>query len=39
MLLVHSRLYEPLNTGDSIYYDADSEHVWTFVGPEDAKVL
>jgi transcriptional regulator with XRE-family HTH domain len=40
-LVVHSRLYEPLtlNAGDSMYYDANSEHVWTSASPEDAKVL
>jgi DNA-binding XRE family transcriptional regulator len=40
-LLVHSRLYEPLelNEGDSIYYDATTEHTWTSSGPADAVVL
>lgn len=40
-LVIHSRFYEPLelNTGDSMYYDANSEHVWTSAGPGDAKVL
>lgn len=40
-LVVHSRLYEPLelNQGDSMYYDANSEHVWTSAGETDAKVL
>lgn len=40
-LVVHSRLYEPLvlNQGDSVYYDANSEHVWTSQGEKDAKVL
>lgn len=40
-LVIHSRLYEPLvlNEGDSIYYDANSEHVWTSQGKKDAKVL
>jgi ribosome-binding protein aMBF1 (putative translation factor)/quercetin dioxygenase-like cupin family protein len=40
-LVVHSRLYEPveLNKGDSIYYDASSEHAWTSTGPQDAEVI
>lgn len=40
-LVVHSKLYEPLvlNEGDSIYYDANAEHVWTSAGERDAKVL
>jgi len=40
-LVVHSRLYEPLelNKGDSVYYDATTEHTWTSVGPKDAVVL
>jgi DNA-binding XRE family transcriptional regulator/mannose-6-phosphate isomerase-like protein (cupin superfamily) len=40
-LIVHSRLYEPLelNTGDSVYYDATTEHTWTSSGPKDAVVL
>ncbi len=40
-MIVHSRLYEPLelNKGDSIYYDANSEHCWTSTGPTDAVVL
>lgn len=40
-MVLHSRLYEPLvlNEGDSIYYDANSEHVWTSQGKKDAKVL
>lgn len=40
-LVVHSRLYEPLelNKGDSIYYDATTEHTWTSKGPTDAVVL
>lgn len=40
-LIVHSRLYEPLelNKGDSLYYDANSEHVWTSAGDSDAMVL
>jgi DNA-binding XRE family transcriptional regulator/mannose-6-phosphate isomerase-like protein (cupin superfamily) len=40
-MVVHSRLYEPLelNKGDSVYYDATTEHTWTSVGPKDAVVL
>jgi len=40
-LIVHSRLYEPLvlNKGDSVYYDATTEHTWTSEGPQDAVVL
>lgn len=40
-LVVHSRLYEPLelNKGDSVYYDASTEHTWTSAGPTDAVVL
>ncbi|RXT43546.1 XRE family transcriptional regulator [Bosea sp. Tri-44] len=40
-LVVHSRLYEPLelNKGDSVYYDATTEHTWTSRGPTDAVVL
>lgn len=40
-LVVHSRLYEPLelNKGDSVYYDASTEHTWTSSGPRDAVVL
>ena len=40
-LIVHSRLYEPLelNKGDSVYYDATTEHTWTSKGPTDAVVL
>lgn len=40
-VLVHSRLYEPveLTVGDSMYYDANSEHAWTSVGPEDAELV
>jgi transcriptional regulator with XRE-family HTH domain len=40
-LVVHSRLYEPLelNKGDSVYYDATTEHTWTSKGPENARVL
>lgn len=40
-LVVHSRLYAPLelHKGDSIYYDANSEHTWTSRGPKDAVVL
>ena len=40
-LIVHSRLYEPvvLEKGDSMYYDANSDHVWTSLGGEDASVL
>lgn len=40
-LVVHSRIYEPLelNKGDSVYYDATTEHTWTSKGPTDAVVL
>lgn len=40
-LVVHSRLYEPLelHKGDSVYYDATTEHTWTSAGPTDAVVL
>jgi len=40
-LVVHSRHYEPLELkkGDSLYYDANSEHVWTSAGEGDAMVL
>lgn len=40
-LVVHSRLYEPLelNKGDSVYYDATTEHTWTSSGAKDAVVL
>lgn len=40
-LVVHSAIYEPLvlNEGDSLYYGADTEHVWTSSGPTDAKVF
>jgi len=40
-LIVHSRLYEPveLREGDSMYYDASSEHVWTSKGDIDAEIL
>lgn len=40
-VVIHSEVYEPLelNKGDSVYYDASSEHCWTSVGEEDAEVL
>lgn len=40
-LVVHSRIYEPLvlNKGDSVYYDASTEHTWTSSGLQDAVVL
>jgi len=40
-LVIHSRLYEPveLREGDSMYYDASSEHVWTSKGETDAEIL
>lgn len=40
-LVVHSRLYEPLELGkgDSVYYDATTEHCWTSKGAADALVL
>ncbi|WP_033066939.1 helix-turn-helix domain-containing protein [Thalassospira australica] len=40
-VVVHSKIYEPLelHEGDSMYYDASAEHVWTREGPEEAIVL
>ena len=40
-LVVHSRLYEPLELqkGDSVYYDATTEHTWTSKGETDAVVI
>lgn len=40
-MLLHTRIYEPveLGPGDSIYYDANGDHCWTSVGPEDAEVV
>jgi len=40
-LVVHSRLYEPLelSKGDSVYYDATTEHTWTSKGESNAVVL
>lgn len=40
-LVVNSRLYEPieLSEGDSMYYDASTEHLWTSKGPVDAEIL
>ncbi|MBK5000216.1 helix-turn-helix domain-containing protein [Pseudomonas sp. S31] len=40
-LVVNSRLYEPieLHEGDSMYYDASTEHLWTSKGAEDAQIL
>lgn len=40
-LVVHSSIYEPLvlETGDSLYYSAETEHAWTSSGPDDAVVL
>jgi transcriptional regulator with XRE-family HTH domain len=40
-LVVHSDIYAPvvLNEGDSMYYDANTGHVWTSQGDEDAIVL
>lgn len=40
-MVVHSQIYEPLtlNTGDSLYYDASTPHIWLSVGPEDAEVI
>jgi len=40
-LVVHSRLYEPLvlRPGDSMYYDASTEHCWTSQGDEDAELI
>lgn len=40
-MLLHSRIYEPLELepGDSVYYDASSEHCWTTLGDEDAEVI
>ncbi|WP_319530858.1 cupin domain-containing protein [uncultured Cohaesibacter sp.] len=39
--VVHSRDYEPLvlEPGDSVYYDASSDHCWTSVGDKDAEVV
>nr|WP_319512869.1 XRE family transcriptional regulator [uncultured Cohaesibacter sp.] len=39
--VVHSRDYEPLvlEPGDSVYYDASSEHCWTSIGDRDAEVM
>lgn len=40
-LIVHSRLYEPLQLeiGDSMYYDAGTEYCWTSLGEADAEIL
>jgi transcriptional regulator with XRE-family HTH domain len=40
-LVVHSDIYAPavLHEGDSMYYDANTGHVWTSEGEEDAIVL
>ncbi len=40
-LILHSQNYEPtrLETGDSIYYEASTGHLWTSEGDEDAIVL
>lgn len=40
-LVVNSRLYEPieLHEGDSMYYDASTEHLWTSKGEHDAEIL
>jgi transcriptional regulator with XRE-family HTH domain len=40
-MLLHSKIYEPLELGpgDSVYYDASSEHCWTTAGDEDAEVI
>jgi transcriptional regulator with XRE-family HTH domain len=40
-MVVHSRLYEPLELGegDSVYYDASTEHCWTSVGKDLAEVI
>lgn len=40
-LVVHSRLYEPLvlHEGDSLYYDATTEHCWTSLGDTDAELV
>lgn len=40
-VVVHSQVYEPLelHEGDSVYYDASSEHCWTSLGEKDAEVL
>ncbi len=40
-MIVHSQIYEPLtlNTGDSLYYDASTPHIWLSEGPEDAEVI
>lgn len=40
-LVVHSRLYEPLvlHPGDSMYYDATTEHCWTSLGDTYAELI
>ncbi|MFT3691061.1 helix-turn-helix domain-containing protein [Paenirhodobacter sp.] len=40
-LVVHSRIYEPLvlYPGDSMYYDASTEHCWTSQGEGDAELI
>ncbi|RUX99551.1 cupin domain-containing protein [Mesorhizobium sp. M2A.F.Ca.ET.040.01.1.1] len=40
-MIVHSQIYEPLTlqTGDSLYYDASTPHVWLSQGPDDAEVI
>lgn len=40
-LVVHSRIYEPLvlRPGDSMYYDASTEHCWTSQGDADAELI
>ncbi|WP_104492984.1 helix-turn-helix domain-containing protein [Paracoccus denitrificans] len=40
-LVIHSRIYEPLvlYPGDSMYYDASTEHCWTSQGDVDAELI
>ncbi len=40
-LVIHSRIYEPLvlYPGDSMYYDATTEHCWTSQGETDAELV
>lgn len=40
-MIVHSQIYEPLTlqTGDSLYYDASTPHIWLSDGLEDAEVV
>lgn len=40
-VVVHSQIYEPtrLNTGDSMYYDASTPHLWVTESEDPARVL